>query len=274
MLTIKKIIGVYFSATGNTEKIVVDTGKYLAKSLGVPFESDDFTKPADHVEARNFSEGDLVIFGTPTYAGRIPHKILPFVQTLFHGNGAFALPLVTFGNRSFDNSLVELADELKKNDFHILAAGACACKHAFAEIGLNRPNGDDEKHREAFCATVVDKTFTAALPLAEVEIKGNADLTGYYVPLGMDGQPAKFLKAKPVTDEEKCDNCGTCADLCPMGSIDKADPSNVPGICIKCHSCVTHCHTGAKSFTDPAFLSHKAMLEQNHTAPAVSEFFL
>ncbi len=274
MITVKKIIGVFFSATGNTGQIVTETGRYLADSLGVPFESDDFTKPADHTAMRNFSEGDLVIFGTPTYAGRIPNKILPFVQTLFQGNGAFALPMVTFGNRSFDNSLVELAEELKKNNFHILAAGACACKHAFAQIGNGRPNSDDEKHREAFCAAVADKVFTASQPLPEIAIKGNSDLTGYYVPLGLDGQPAKFLKAKPVTDPAKCDSCGTCADLCPMGSIEKEEPANVPGICIKCHACVTHCHAGAKSFTDPAFLSHKAMLEEKYQRPAVSEFFL
>ena len=56
--------------------------------------------------------------------------------------------------------------------------------------------------------------------------------------IGMDGQPAVFLKAKPKTDLSKCTKCGLCSTLCPMGSIDAADTSNITGICIKCQACV------------------------------------
>ena len=94
------------------------------------------------------------------------------------------------------------------------------------------------------------------------------------MPLGMDGKPVNFLKAKPITDKTKCDNCGVCAAVCPMSAIDKNDVSLVPGICIKCQACIVYCHTKAKSFDDPLFISHRTMLEKNYTRPAVSEFFL
>ena len=85
----------------------------------------------------------------------------------------------------------------------------------------------------------------------------------YYVPKGLDGQPAKFLKAVPKTHEDLCIRCGACARLCPMGSIDPEEPGNVTGICIKCQSCIRGCPQQAKYFDDPAFLSHVAMLEEN-----------
>ena len=91
--------------------------------------------------------------------------------------------------------------------------------------------------------------------------------------MGTDGQPAKFLKAKPQTDPDKCTDCGLCAAVCPMGSIDPADVSSVPGVCIKCQACVVKCPTGAKYFDDPAFLSHKDMLETNYTRRAESQLF-
>ena len=94
------------------------------------------------------------------------------------------------------------------------------------------------------------------------------------MPKGVDGQPVKFLKAKPKTDLSKCTNCGACARLCPMGAIDPKDVSSVPGTCIKCQRCVRKCTKGAKYFDDEAFLSHVKMLEQNFAEPRENETFL
>ena len=273
MQSIKNIKAVFFSPTGNTKQVIEFIADRLAQKLSVSVEVDDFTLPAAHADTRTYSSEDLVIFGVPTYAGRIPNKVLPFVQNLFKGNETRAVAVVTFGNRSFDNSLSELHSELEKNSFSVVAAGAVVCKHAFAEVGIGRPNAADNEQLSAFADEVFEKLQQSGGSLSNTAIKRNEALTAYYVPLGTDGKPVNFLKAKPVTDKAKCDNCGVCAAVCPMGSIDKNDVSLVPGICIKCQACIVHCHTKAKSFDDPLFLSHKAMLEQNYTRKAVSEFF-
>lgn len=274
MQSIKNIKTVYFSPTGNTRQVVSKLAELLAQTLRLPVQRDDFTLPSAHTDIRNYTEEELVLFAIPTYAGRIPNKILPFVQSLFKGNQTPAVALVTFGNRSFDNSLSELDGELKKNGFEVLGAGAVVCHHAFAEVGSGRPDASDIEQLTQFADAIVKKIKTASLPLPDVAVKRNENLKAYYVPLGLDGQPVNFLKAKPVTDTSKCDNCGVCAAVCPMAAIDKNDVCSVPGTCIKCQACVTHCHTKAKSFDDPLFLSHKAMLEKNYARSAVSEFFV
>lgn len=111
---ISQIWAVYWSATGNTKKTALAIAGRLAEELKCHLEALDFTLPADRQSPLSFHSGDLVLFAVPTYAGKIPNKILPYIQESVHGNGALAVPVVTFGNRSFDNSLAELAFWLKK----------------------------------------------------------------------------------------------------------------------------------------------------------------
>ena len=184
------------------------------------------------------------------------------------------MPVVTFGNRSFDNSLAELCASLENAGFHTIAAGAFACQHAFSDtLAAGRPDREDMTVLAQLGAAVVTKLGKMIEIPAPVQVDGDADAP-YYRPLGLDGEPKNFLKAKPQTDRSKCTGCGVCAALCPMGSISREDPAEVTGVCIKCHACVRNCPTGAKYFDDEAFLSHKAMLERDYTRRADAKIFL
>ena len=71
----KKIWAMYFSATGTTEKIVTCVAEELAKREGGEYEKYDFTLPAAREGQPQFGENDVVVFGVPTYAGRIPNLL-------------------------------------------------------------------------------------------------------------------------------------------------------------------------------------------------------
>lgn len=275
---ISHIAAISFSPTGQTETLVRSFSQQLAQRFeqeGVTQSFHSFTLPQDQEALQFFGPNTLVIFGMPTYAGRIPNKALPFVQKLFSGDSKERTPavaLVTFGNRNYDSSLTELRDELEKKNFRVFAAGAFATPHAFAAIGKEHPTqADKEKFRQLLDR--VEERLRSGEPLERVSINGDAPVAPYYIPLGEDGQPAKFLKAKPQTDLDKCDHCGKCAAVCPMGSINPENTDEVPGICIKCQACIKYCPKGAKYFDDPRFLSHKAMLEKNYQRTAESEVF-
>lgn len=274
-MKISCVKAVFYSATGNTEGVVTAIAEKIAGKLGVPMETYDFTLPGNRTEEQTYSPSDVVVFGTPVYAGRVPNKMLPIVQNHFKGEGALAVPVVTFGNRNFDNGLIELRNELENNGFHTVAGAGFAVSHVFSDkIAPGRPDEKDQEIMAQFAEQVADKVEKMESIPEPIVVRGDDPVGPYYTPLGTDGKPAVFLKAKPKTKPEACDGCGICVDACPVGSISKEDPKEVPGICIKCQACVKKCPTGAKYFDDPAFLSHVAMLEQNYTRRAEAETFV
>ena len=270
----EKIWTLSYSATGNTDKTVDTIGTELAAKLGLPLERLSFTKPAEREKEYSFTEGDLVVVGTPTYAGKMPNKLLPDFQSRLHGNGALAVAVVTFGNRNYDNSLAELCAVLEGNGFHTVAGGAFVGRHAFTdELAYGRPGWSDQFEMKEFAKRIADKVNNLTGAPAPVRVPGDPQAP-YYIPRGADGQPAKFLKAKPKTKLAKCNGCGACVRFCPMGAIDPKNPAEVPGTCIKCQACVRKCTKRAKYFDDEAFLSHVKMLEMNFMDPKENEVFL
>ncbi|MCI2106086.1 MAG: EFR1 family ferrodoxin [Intestinimonas sp.] len=274
-MKISSVKAVFFSPTGNTEKVVSCIAGQIAKQLGVPMETFDYTLPKNRQGKKSYGQMDLVVFGTPVYAGRIPNKMLPYVQNNFEGNGALALPIAAFGNRSFDNALIELRNELEQNGFHTIAGAGVVTSHVFSDkIAPNRPDEKDLTELRGFADAVAAKVRGLESIPAPIDVRGDDPIGPYYTPLGMDGKPAKFLKAKPKTDMDKCKGCKLCAQVCPMGSISEAAPQVVTGICIKCQACIKKCPTSAKYFDDAALLSHVAMLEKNYIRRTESEFFV
>lgn len=274
-MKLEKIWAVYFSGTGTTRRTVERIAGGIASRLNLPAESVDFSRPAVRQETLGFGEKDLVVFGTPVYAGRVPNVLLPFLQERIVGGGALAVPVVLFGNRNYDDALIELRNILAADGMHPIAAGAFVGEHSFSRVlGADRPNAEDEALMDEFAARVAALAAGLdAAPVKSVAMRGQEPLRPYYTPRDRAGNPINILKVKPKTDLSRCGGCGLCADLCPMGSIDPADVSAVRGICIKCCACVKGCPTGAKFFDDAGYLYHQHELEAQYARPAENEVF-
>ena len=276
-MKIRRIVAAYFSPTGNTETIAKAMAKAASKETNLPVEYIDFTPPQAREKTYEFEKDDLLIIGLPVYAGRLPNKILPFVQENLRGHDTVSVAFVCYGNRSFDDGLSELIYEQERAGFRPAGAAAFATQHAFAtSLAHGRPDEADLAEAKQFAMELLELIRNVEDPaeLAPLQVDGNTPPGPYYRPKRMDGEPAVFLKAKPVTDPEKCIACGTCARVCSMGSIDPADVTQTPGICIKCQACVTHCQAGAKYFDHPDFLSHKEMLETNFREEKKNRFWI
>ncbi len=275
-MKISKVRAVWFSATGTTEKVVLAVAGTLAERLGVPLERFCFNLPAAREEELVLGPEELAVVGVPVYAGRVPNLLLPYLRDKVKGRDAPAVALCLFGNRDYDDGLMELRNTLRDNGFRVIGAGAFVGEHAFSRtLGAGRPDGKDLALAETLAGSVADKvkSLTEISP-EPVAVKGCEPVRPYYTPRDRHGNPINILKVKPVTDAEKCLGCGLCARICPMGSIEAAEVGRVTGVCIKCCACVKRCPAGAKYFDDPGYLYHQHELEEVYARRVDSEIFL
>ena len=184
----RQVHAMYFSATGTTEKVVTAIADHIARTWnGTAALRFDFTLPAARQAVKAFGDGDLVIFGVPVYAGRVPNVLLNYLRTV-EGGGALAVPVVCYGNRNFDDSLVELRDLLEADGFRTVAAGAFIGEHSFSTtLAAGRPDQADLERAARFADGILEKL---SKPLGE------------YIPIPVEGKSLTDPTMYPRTATE------------------------------------------------------------------------
>lgn len=267
-----------FSPTGGTRRVATVLAEALAAQLDVPLMQSGYTLPSERTLPFRVDDGGLLLWASPVYAGRLPNKTLDYLsQTLTPGSlRCRAVAVVVYGNRSFGDALAELGCLLTEAGARVEAGVAAVARHAFTDaVAGGRPNEADQLRLRRFAADIAAKLrgSSEASPLL---LPGEAKPQRYYTPLQLDGRPAQFLKATPEVDPLRCQRCGLCLRVCPMGSVD----SGADGLplfrtpCIKCQACRRSCPHGAIAFTNADFLSHVAMLEAHYRQPQAPQLFL
>ncbi len=274
-MEMKKVWAVYFSATGTTKKVVQALAEQIACEMRLAWETFDFTLPTARENMPSVAAKDVVVFGMPVYAGRVPNLMLNYL-TGVKGNGALCIPIVLYGNRDFDDALLELKDILRGNGFLPVAAAAFVGEHAFSNIlAKGRPDDRDMEDVANFAHAAAGKIM-GLRSAAEIDVMVDGTpypYRGYFKPRDHAGNPIDIRKVFPRT-REACDDCKLCADICPMGAIDDEDVRAYTGICIKCGACVKRCPRKAKYYDDEGYLNHKQELEETLVLRAESKTFL
>lgn len=272
---INKINTLYFSGTGTTRKVVISLAKSLSEKMGEGSEVGliDFSLPEERKRVTEFNENDLVIVGIPVYAGRVPNVLLKYLNSV-KGNGAKAVAVVLYGNRNYDDALIELTDILSENGFLIIAAGAFIGEHSFSDIlAKGRPDDRDMKKVEDFAQGIASKIINQE-SMSCPTIKGEKPYRSYYQPKDRYGNTFDFRLITPKTNKEICIDCKHCAEICSVGSVSHEDTSILNGICIKCCACIKGCPVGAKYFDDENYLKHQHELEEIYDERREPEIFL
>ncbi|MBF8982689.1 EFR1 family ferrodoxin [Lutibacter sp. B2] len=269
-----KISTMYFSATDTTKKVVSGIAKKISEHIDreITINNIDFTLPKVRKEPVCLTEEDIVIIGVPVYAGRVPNVLLKYLNSII-GNGALAIPVVLYGNRNYDDALIELKDILQLNGFNVIAGGAFIGEHSFSKtLAKNRPDEKDMIIVSDF-ADLIYKKIAMQDTIQTVVVNGHKPYRKYYIPKNKDGEPADIRKVIPKTNGN-CIDCKLCTNVCPMGSIDSKDVSKLNGICIKCGACIKKCPTHAKYYDDQNYLRHKNELEIEFADRREPELFL
>ncbi|MCJ7773514.1 MAG: EFR1 family ferrodoxin [Desulfobacterales bacterium] len=258
---------VYFSPTGTTKKVL----EGIAKGIGVEnIEHVSMTLPdATTKPLENFTD-ELVMIGAPVYAGRLPDDAIKRFKRIRAKNTP-AVIVVVYGNREYEDALLELTNLSKDLGFIPISAGAFIGEHSYSTqdvpIANDRPDTKDIEKATEFGAAIMRKMR---------DIQTLDDVSPLNVPGNFPYKDAtSSLPESPETLENICTTCGTCADLCPKAAItvnDKVETNQ--NICIKCCACVKGCPESARVMNAPRIKGVAKWLNENYSFRKEPEVFI
>lgn len=245
LMIIKDIHLVYFSATYTTRKVL----RGIAHTIEGNIVEHDVT---DALPFGNITIGadSLLIIGAPVYAGRLPRRAAEAFKML-RGSSTPAIAVCVYGNRDYDDALVELQDIIEERGFKTVAAGAFIGRHCiFPTVAGGRPDDADMLKADDFARKSLNllRQTDDISQLPRLTVKGNRPYK--------QGGASTFT---PVGDVSKCDGCMTCMGKCPMEAIPADAPCTTDADrCIACGRCVVVCPQGARGFGGEAYKGFEA----------------
>lgn len=245
----------YFSPTGGTRKAAGIFSAAISENI------------CEHDLAnRNFQPGaiesGLAVLAAPVFAGRIPALSAERIRQL-PGSGKKAVTIAVYGNRAYDDALLELNDAALAAGFDVIASAAVNAQHSVVpEVGLGRPDAQDEFSIKEFAVRVLEKI--EANTFAPVRVPGNFPY-----------RESMHVAATPIS-LPFCIHCGKCAAACPTQAI-----SFKGGIldtqlekCILCMACTAACPARARILPPPMQQRMDKMLGAFTNIRSENEYFL
>jgi len=250
-----KITQIVFSPTGGTQQVA----NILTSKWDNHINNIDLTSSKIDFTTIKFEKDDIVLIAVPSYGGRVPTLAAERISKI-KGNQSQCIIVCVYGNRAYEDTLIELNDIAEQCNFKVIAAISSIAEHSIMhQYATGRPDQQDKKELHSFAKKVLEKinsnkiTYTSSL-----QIPGNR-------PYKKAGKVPLVPKA-----DEKCTNCGLCAENCPAQAINKNDIKTADSKkCISCMRCVIQCPNSARKINNimvsaAALAIKKACLERKN----------
>ncbi len=265
-MDINKTHLVYFSPTGTTKKVL----EAVSRGINYPISRVTDITPSEIRKQPILSmEDELVIIGAPVYGGRIQKDAARFFSGI-RGGGCPAVLIAVYGNREYEDALVELHDIAVQSDLVPAALASFIGEHSFsidnAPIGAGRPDSSDITAAIDFGRRVRMKLKSLSSPdeMDAVSVPGN--------------RPYKDHLNLPVIEfidtSDFCTRCNVCAEACPVSAIETDTIITDFTSCILCCACIKKCPESARSMGQGPIFETARKLSSACVSRKEPEFFL
>lgn len=222
---------ILFSPTGGTEK----AARILCSSLGGEARTFDLSDRNFRADAFEADSSGVAVIAMPSFGGRVPAVAAERLSGI-RGGGMPCVALCVYGNRAYEDALVEMADLARACGFRLVAAVAAIAQHSIMrQYATGRPDARDKESLREIGGRI-------SLKLAQPQDEGD-----FFIPGNRPYRKAGGAGLLPRATSA-CTGCGLCADLCPTGAIDAGSlkkPDRAK--CISCMRCVAKCPHGARA---------------------------
>lgn len=235
------VFQIVFSPTGGTQK-VADT---ITLKWDKPARKIDLSDPKTDFAAISLEKEDIAVIAVPSFGGRVPALAVERLEKI-HGNGAMCVAVCVYGNRAYEDTLIELNDAAAKSGFQVIAGIAAIAEHSIMhQYATGRPDEEDRTQLQGFAEKILEKI-------------SNADMSAPQIPGNRPYKKAGGAGLVPKADH-KCNVCGLCAEKCPAQAISRENPRETDGKkCISCMRCISVCPQSARK-VNSAMVSVAAM---------------
>ena len=248
--TLAEAIVVYCSPAGSTRQVAQVIVATL-KDSGIPCVAADIGSETGRAAAdravAGMGESTCLFVGSPVYANHAVPPIDAFIANLPSGTQAAAVPFVTWGGASSGLALHDMGQALLNKGLRLMGAAKVLGLHSMMwrsenPMGEGRPNEeDDRKIRELVEAVIQRLTAGSSAKTMPLE-----DLAYQPAEFREELAAANLEKAKGhmpqrTVHEDRCTECGVCAEVCPTDAIELSPFPKFTERCIFCFNCVREC---------------------------------
>ena len=242
----------YFSPTGGTKKV----SSIFAYTMGKEVIRHDLESKETMPEQ---PEGEMIVVAAPVFGDRIPSVVREKIEKLSR-IGKKAVTIAVYGNRAYEDALLEMNDILIKCGFTLIASGAFVAQHSMEpEVGAGRPDWEDVKEIREFAEGVWNKKNSNC-----AQVPGNHPY-----------KPEMKVPRTPIS-RSACTRCGACVRVCPTDAISMTAKGISTGKekCILCMACTHVCPEHAKVLPPPVQGMMKLMPGKLKNVRNKNEMFL